>query len=85
MQEHGRADHVANTVEDWQDMGPGCGSACGALLRTVSVVEPQNHPATGFAEFGPQNMVAWFQRKSEAAYGVITKDALRRSNFLWSA
>jgi hypothetical protein len=40
---------------------------------TISLVDPQNHPAVGFAEFGPQNSVVWFQRESEAARGVVKR------------
>jgi hypothetical protein len=48
------------------------------------MVEPQNHPTTGFAEFGPQNLVVQFQGESEVAHGVIAKCASRQSNFVWS-
>jgi hypothetical protein len=48
--------HVARAVENWWDTCLGRGiRACGALLMEVSVVESQNHPSAGFAEFGPQN------------------------------
>jgi hypothetical protein len=47
---------VVGAVEDWGYTCLGCGGrTCGALLMEVLVVEPQNHPATGFVEFGPQN------------------------------
>jgi hypothetical protein len=79
----GRADRVTGVVEDWQDMCPGRGGrACGALLTAVLVVEPQNHQAYGFAEFGTQNSALRFWRKSEASHGVITKGMSRRSNFV---
>jgi hypothetical protein len=40
---------------------------------TISLVDPQNHLAVGFAEFGRQNSVVWFQRESEAARGVVKR------------
>jgi hypothetical protein len=49
------------------------------------LVESQNHPAAGFAEFGPQNSVMRFRRESKTACGLIAKSACRRSNFMWSA
>jgi hypothetical protein len=57
-----RADHVADAIEYWRDTCPGRGGrACGALLTTVLVDAPQNHPAAGFAKFGPQNSTMWFR------------------------
>jgi hypothetical protein len=50
----------------------------------VLVVEHQNHPPAGFAEFGSQNSAAQFQRELEATCGIIAKCASRQSNFLWS-
>jgi hypothetical protein len=82
----GRVDCVTVTVEDCWDTCLGRGThACGALLTAISMVEPQNHPTPGFAEFGPQNSMVRFQRESEAACGVIEKGASRRSNFTWRA
>jgi hypothetical protein len=51
----------------------------------VSMVEPQNYPTVGFAEFGPQSLMVRFGRKSEVARGVIVKGVSRRSNSVWNA
>jgi hypothetical protein len=44
--------------------------------------KPPSATVTGFARFGPQNLVVWFQRESRAACGVITEGASKRSNFV---
>jgi hypothetical protein len=51
----------------------------------LSVVEPQNHPTAGFAEFGPQISIVSFQQESDVARDIIKKGASRQSNFVCSA
>jgi hypothetical protein len=41
------------------------------------MVGPQNHPAAGFAEFGPQNSAVRFRREINATCGIIAKNASR--------
>jgi hypothetical protein len=52
---------------------------CGVLLAAFSVVDPQNHLAIGFVEFGPQNTAVRFQQELEATCGIITKGVSRRT------
>jgi hypothetical protein len=74
-------DRIADTVVDQRDT---ClrrgGCARGALLTTVLVVGPQNHPVLWrsiFIEHGPQNFVVRFRLGSKAACGFISKGASR--------
>jgi hypothetical protein len=55
------------------------------LPTNISVVALQNQlvlQSTGFAGLGPRNLAMQLRRESRATRGVITKGALRRSNFM---